>query len=208
MRQMGSNLGTPKIWGPSPVWPQGHGLLYARPLIDVSRQALRDWLCAQAIDYIDDPANDNLASLRAKARHLLAQSSQSKAQIETPILPDLANPPLEADQLDTVFKDGLIYRHNGIIGLKVSALSQMTQTQALGLLMRLVVCCGGSDRLPRGSAISGLWLRLETTQNDRWIATIGQTRIRKEGDHLWFMRHEAERQRKAALDFKSSYCLA
>ncbi|OYW79895.1 MAG: tRNA lysidine(34) synthetase TilS, partial [Asticcacaulis sp. 32-58-5] len=59
MRDMGSNVSAPDIWSPSPVWPQGRGVFIFRPLLNVPRQVLRDWLTAIGVSWVDDPANDN-----------------------------------------------------------------------------------------------------------------------------------------------------
>jgi tRNA(Ile)-lysidine synthase len=49
-----------------------HGALWLRPLLDMSRAALRDELRARGAEWIDDPSNDNPAFDRVKARQALA----------------------------------------------------------------------------------------------------------------------------------------
>jgi len=52
-------------------WLQA-GVTLHRPLLDVGRAELRDWLTAQGIAWIDDPTNDNPRFTRIRARRALA----------------------------------------------------------------------------------------------------------------------------------------
>lgn len=47
------------------------GVAFARPLLDIPRQALRDYLAGQGIGWIDDPSNENEAFTRVRARRAL-----------------------------------------------------------------------------------------------------------------------------------------
>lgn len=49
------------------------GMAWARPLLDVTRARLRDWLTGRGIGWIDDPSNDNTRFERVKARRALAE---------------------------------------------------------------------------------------------------------------------------------------
>jgi tRNA(Ile)-lysidine synthase len=68
MRARGTPLGRLRAWSPSPVWPQGRGLMLLRPLLDVRRRALRDWLSAHGLPWIEDPANVDPRFQRSRAR--------------------------------------------------------------------------------------------------------------------------------------------
>ena len=68
MRSQGAPLGRLRDWSPSPVWPEGRGVMLLRPLLDVSRTDLRHWLTQQGTDWIDDPANADPRFLRTHAR--------------------------------------------------------------------------------------------------------------------------------------------
>lgn len=50
---------------------QDRGQRWCRPLLAVRRQALRDWLTARRIDWIDDPSNENERFDRVKMRKAL-----------------------------------------------------------------------------------------------------------------------------------------
>jgi tRNA(Ile)-lysidine synthase len=74
MRAEGSTLGRLRPWAPSPAWPEGRGVFLLRPLLDVRRATLRRWLAAQRLGWIEDPANADPRSGRARAR-LAAQGA-------------------------------------------------------------------------------------------------------------------------------------
>ncbi|HZW16533.1 MAG TPA: tRNA lysidine(34) synthetase TilS, partial [Brevundimonas sp.] len=68
MRAEGSTLGRLRDWSPSPVWPEGRGLMLLRPMLDVRRRELRDWLTGRGTDWIDDPSNSDPKYARSRAR--------------------------------------------------------------------------------------------------------------------------------------------
>ncbi len=57
---------------PSPVWPEGRGLMIARPFLDVSRAALRAALIARGADWIEDASNADRAYERVRVRAALS----------------------------------------------------------------------------------------------------------------------------------------
>ncbi len=57
---------------PAPVWPQGRGIMLARPLLHVRRADLRGVLRARGADWVEDPANANPRFERVRVRARLA----------------------------------------------------------------------------------------------------------------------------------------
>lgn len=57
---------------PHPVWPQGRGLLIERPVLGVTRRALRAELSAAGMSWVEDPANSDRRFARARMRARLA----------------------------------------------------------------------------------------------------------------------------------------
>ena len=70
MREDGSTVADAREWSPSPAWPEGRDLFILRPLLGVSRAALRAHLREAGETWIDDPANDDVRFARARARLL------------------------------------------------------------------------------------------------------------------------------------------
>jgi tRNA(Ile)-lysidine synthase len=59
-------------FAPAPVWPEGRGIMLARPLLGVRRDALRSTLQERGVGWINDPANENPAYERVRVRARLA----------------------------------------------------------------------------------------------------------------------------------------
>jgi tRNA(Ile)-lysidine synthase len=57
---------------PAPLWPEGRGIVLARPLLNVRRVALRRYLREQGGAWIEDPANANPIFERVRMRQRLA----------------------------------------------------------------------------------------------------------------------------------------
>ncbi len=95
--------GLPGLSGMAPVFER-HGMHFARPWLEVSGIALREWLQAQAIAYAQDPTNADVHYTRNRIRHqvlpawrqafeaadeMLARSARHAAQAQS-LLQELA----------------------------------------------------------------------------------------------------------------------
>lgn len=63
------------------LWPALADVTLVRPLLNVSRNALRDYNRRQGLDWIEDPSNENQDFTRVRARQKLSDSSDLKAQL-------------------------------------------------------------------------------------------------------------------------------
>ncbi|RZJ96075.1 MAG: tRNA lysidine(34) synthetase TilS [Brevundimonas sp.] len=168
MRARGSTLGRVAEWAPSPVWPEGRSLALLRPLLGVSRAALRDHLTARGLPWIDDPANDDPRFARARARQSL---------VGTAAPPPKTTPPVPAEM--TVDAFGVI-RAPRRLDLRDLALA--------------VVCAAGGERPPRGPALAALSGRLAAPGDV--VAVLGGARIEATGDALTLYREAGEFARR------------
>jgi tRNA(Ile)-lysidine synthase len=87
MRAGGSTLGLLRDWSPSPVWPEGRGLMLFRPMLGAGRREVRDWLAGQGANWIDDPGNEDPRFARSRARQALISVPLGEAVPEQPNLP-------------------------------------------------------------------------------------------------------------------------
>lgn len=171
MRAQGSNVGAPKIWAPSPVWPEGHDIFLYRPFLDVRRETLRAYLRGMGVTWIDDPANDSPHSLRARTRKALHQQSvdlsarEDEATITAGGLRDLLYQPQDLAPL-------------GMIAFRAEAFDALPREMALKLLAAAEVCAGGGDRLPRRNKIAAL---LENLSSAGPLNLAGARIVRRDG---------------------------
>lgn len=175
MRARGSTLGALRDWSPSPVWPEGRGLMMMRPLLDEARAALRDHLTAQAIDWMEDPANADPRFARSRARAALEGGfGAAKA---------LTLPPLRGGSLPRPLGDGVFELDRGV------------SARALAAAM---VCAGGGGRPPRGERIEAIQARLAAGED--FDAALAGARIAARGERIVVHRNPGEHRRSPLPD--------
>lgn len=174
LRAQGGTLGRLRDWSPSPVWPEGRGLMLLRPLIDVARADLRAWLASRGVAWLDDPANADSVHPRARARAAIAAG----ATVAPEALPPEPVPLVGVEALPT-----------GALGLPRALDSRA--------LAAAVVCVGGGEGTPRGDRLAGLAVRLAEPGGDL-VATLGGARIVARGERLLLVREAGEWARRGA----------
>lgn len=169
MRAEGSTLGRLREWSPSPVWPEGRGLALLRPLLTARRAALRDWLAARGVGWIEDPANEDLRFARPRARRALAAGvPTSPPTVEGPV--------------------------TGVLGVEDDIIRLTRQASARALSAALV-CAGGGDRPPRGDRLRAVADRLRAGED--FTATLCGARLKADGDAVVVSREPGEFRRAA-----------
>lgn len=172
MQAEGSSLGRLRVWGPSPAWPEGRGLMLLRPLLGARRAALRDWLAASGVAWIEDPANEDPRFARARARRALAGGA-------------VAATPAGAEA----------GRTSGVraVADDVIELDRSTTPRALAAAL---VCAGGGDRPPRGDRLAALRSRLGTGED--FVAVLAGARVEAAGNRVLVGREPGELRRACA----------
>ena len=170
MRAEGSTVSDPRDWSPSPVWPEGRGIFLLRPLLDQRRAELRAWLRARGETWLDDPANDDPRSARARAR----RSTPTLAMPAPPIAPP---PVFEGDPL-------------GVIALPRDA--------PAAHLAAACLCVAGTERPPRGERLQRLMARLRS--GEVFTATLAGARIEAAADAVRVFRDAGETARGGLAD--------
>jgi tRNA(Ile)-lysidine synthase len=155
MRAEGSTVSDPREWAPSPVWPEGRGVFLLRPLLGLTRDAIRQALAAEGETWLDDPANGDLRYARARAR---ASDPDAVAPAEiTPPSP----PVFEIDPAGAI---------------------RLPRDAAAAPLAAALLCAAGTDRPPRGQRLASLVERLRS--NETFAATLAGARVEAAADVL------------------------
>jgi tRNA(Ile)-lysidine synthase len=185
MRGAGVPVGTLREWSPSPVWPAGRGLFLCRPLLALRRADLRQWLRAEGLAWIDDPANADLRHPRARARLAIAEGAEAVVPPE----PDLRG-------LASLWRvsawGGVVIDREGLI--------QAPPDQAVRLVQMAAACVSGAKGLARPGRALGLMARL--TSGERFVASLCGARIEAGAQDLLLEREagEADRGGLAPID--------
>ncbi len=185
MRESGGFVPSPRVWSPSPVWPQGRDIFLCRPLLGASRAGLRAALQALGETWIEDPANTDPASARARARLALAAA------------PAVAAAPLPAPDAPAAL-DWASEGPAGDLTLPLAALLPgpgEDSAQAARRLGAALLCAAGADRPPRGPPLLRLLARLQA--GEAVAATLAGARVESDGDRIRLVRDAGDSRRGA-----------
>ena len=181
MRLAGSSVSSPRVWSPSPAWPEGRGVFLLRPLLGVRRAALRSALTALGERWIDDPANVDPCSARARARTLLCDRALA-APAERPCPCGLALGAEEGPAGDLTFPLGRL----------------VGSSDAEALLSAALLCAAGTARPPRRDRLLRLLARIGG--GERFAATLAGARVESDGGRVHIVRDAGDSRRSPAGD--------
>jgi len=194
MRAEGSTVSDPREWAPSPAWPEGRGVFVLRPLLAVGRGQIRDWLAARGEAWLDDPANADPRSARARARTRLSSpvkrsatgevaakptEGASRAHPQAPNAPSVT-PPIGAAPPPPL--------HGGGEGYLV-----LPRTAPAAHVAAACLCAAGTSQPPRGERLQRLVQRIRA--GETFTATLAGARIEAAGDVVSFFREPGEVRR-------------
>ncbi|MDP1618298.1 tRNA lysidine(34) synthetase TilS [Phenylobacterium sp.] len=185
MRSQGASAPEPRTWAPSPAWPVGRGLFVLRPLLGERRAALRAYLSHQPHAWIEDPANENLAYARTRARVALAEGG----------VRDLP-PPRQADIRALV---AAAHIHPlGAVSWPRDVLAAQPDAIAVRALSIACLCAAGSVRPPRTTALARLLARMRTAEV--FTATLAGARIEAGAQSVMIVREAGEAARGGLIE--------
>ncbi|HWE99499.1 MAG TPA: tRNA lysidine(34) synthetase TilS [Caulobacteraceae bacterium] len=180
MRAAGATTSSPRVWSPSPVWPDGRGVFLLRPLLGASRSTLRLLLAAEAESWIDDPANDDLASLRARVRHERGIEPPPGPPSCTPVAPAALTPSLAFGPAGEVTLDRDVW----------SSAPAGLGARWLGIA---IACASGREAAPRGRQVARLADRLR--QTPELAATLGGASVLARRGEILLARESSDGRR-------------
>jgi len=212
MRARGSTLGRVREWSPSPVWPQGRGLMLLRPMLEERREALRDYLRARGQGWIEDPANADERFGRSRARAALgARAGDDPARFSvipgpvpgTQTLDDegscgdgSTSRAVSLDPRDKPEGDG----NDRIPRCEPSPVAwagvlEVSRDVSASTLAAGLLCAGGGVVPPRGERLAALRARLAGGEN--FTAGLAGARVEAAGASVLLMREPGEMRRRA-----------
>jgi tRNA(Ile)-lysidine synthase len=182
-REAAPTLGHLREWAPSPVWPEGRDVFILRPLLGVRRAALRAWLTAHGLGWLDDPANDDPRFARARARMTLAEWE-----------PEASPPPGPWDSIGLArLAERVEHQADGRLTIDRSALIGLDPPQARRFLAIAAICASGQASPPRSDGLERLLRRVAA--DAPFVATLAGARIEGKAGALTFAREAGEMTR-------------
>lgn len=165
-----------------PVWPEGRGILLARPLLQTRRADLQAYLHGQGQSWIDDPSNEDQRYGRPRMRAKLSALSSTKpdlilrlAAIGDTLAAEQAA--IEAEALD-LLEAHLKFDPFGAGLLDPAPLRAAPRDVRAAALSFAILTVSGEDHAPPLAALPGLWARLEAKA---CAVTLGGARIGRLG---------------------------
>jgi tRNA(Ile)-lysidine synthase len=184
MRESGSTTPSPREWSPSPAWPAGRDLFLLRPLLGQRRRDLRSWLAAQNQRWIDDPANEDPAYARSRARGALAKADGPGEHID----------PVDAPDPGTVCLATAIQTDAwGGLHIDRARLQAAPSQAARPVVGAACLSASGQSRPPRSDRLARLVDRLQSSEAVE--ATLAGARITADGARVSFLREPGELKR-------------
>jgi tRNA(Ile)-lysidine synthase len=173
MRAEGSTVPDPRLWTPSPAWPEGRDVFLLRPMLSVRRVDLRSWLTERGERWIEDPANEDLNFARARARLALTGAA--------------ADPAVQSEATDQ--------RPSTAVWTAWGA-ARVPRTVCARELAAACLCASGTSRPPRSHRINALIDRLANRGD--FSATLAGARVQSMGDQVIICREAGEYRRGAS----------
>ena len=215
MRARGSTLGRVREWSPSPVWPQGRGLMLLRPLLDERREGLRAFLTARGQGWIEDPANADArfgrsrarAALRAEALPLegggLGGAGTAAFDVQAEETQGVS-PPAQPLQTLLLHPHPRPFPHRGgrelesptaRFDLTWAGILEVSRDVSGSALAAALLCAGGGSTPPRGERLAGVKARLAGRED--FTAGLAGARVEAAGASVLLMREPGEMRRRA-----------
>jgi tRNA(Ile)-lysidine synthase len=177
MRRMGASAPSPRLWSPSPAWPQGRGVFLLRPLLTHRRADLRALLEGLGETWIEDPANDDPRYFRTLARRRLGDCPT------IPPPPSVLSPPSGWEAVE----EG----RGGELALPRDTLN-VCPTDRRRLIGVLALCAAGTIRPPAATSLDRIATRIS---GGGFSASLAGARVEANGERVMFCREAGERAR-------------
>ncbi len=161
---------------------EAEGMIWLRPMLEVGRAELRDWLCARGIAWVDDPSNENPDFVRVRMRKALADLGIPLASFAQ----TLGNLQMAQDALQQA-ADQIAARaeaRNGSLALPLDDLRAAPEEIRRRLLVAALRWISGADYAPRREKIAHALAEIAAGRK----CTLEGALIEPRGGQLWLMR--------------------
>lgn len=166
------------------------GVRWHRPMLTVGRAALRDWLSARSISWVEDPMNEDTDHARVRARKALPALRPAGVTVETICrsVAHLAEANRALDRVLTAWCQENATDAAGEVSVDFAAFTALDPELQRRLIVRALVWVAGRDYAPRAGKVAALLARLRAEQDRVARATIHGCRVSGSRGRLRFGR--------------------
>lgn len=199
LMRLARGSGVEGLSGMAPVINWG-GIQFRRPLLQLKRQQLRDWLVGHERRWIEDPTNDDLAYDRVKARAALTALAPMGITIDG--LSDTADRLLrQRDVLEAATKDlelSVVSTSSDGLVLDRTGMRSALPDTAMRVLANAVLRVGGGFYKPRFRSLKPLYERI--LSSEKTTITLGHCLLVLNSDSITVRPENRESTRNASKD--------
>lgn len=162
------------------------GVVLIRPLLGVTRAALREFLTGAGLDWRDDPSNEDIRYDRIKARKALEtlQPLGLDARVLAEVAANMASAREALDWFTFLAARDLAVIDAGDIILDLRGFRTLPDEIARRLLLHAVCWIGGGEYSPRRAAVASVMAALRQGRS----AQLNGCLIVNRGRHVWIIR--------------------
>lgn len=171
--------GTAGLGGMAAAADAPFGVSILRPMLGLTRTALRNWLRSRDLPWIDDPTNDNAAFERIRVRQALDGDGATGARIEAVAAQAGAARAALDDAADALLSGAVMLYAAGWARADLHAFAAAPRSVADHALARFLKALGGRAHPPHRDSLARLWRALGG--NEFTGATLAGCRIVLEG---------------------------
>ncbi|MBU6373015.1 MAG: tRNA lysidine(34) synthetase TilS [Alphaproteobacteria bacterium] len=141
---------------PLPLWPEGRGLRVLRPLLAIRRAALRAWLRAAGLSWLDDPANLDARFARVRVRADLAALDAAAFEAVCAAAAAAAESAAALDTAAAAALAGLEVGLQGEIAVPAAGVERLDEAARRRAFAALVAAGAGRADPPSGAGLARL----------------------------------------------------
>ncbi|MBP3514656.1 MAG: tRNA lysidine(34) synthetase TilS [Alphaproteobacteria bacterium] len=167
-------------------------LTVLRPLLDIAPEALRDYLNAANIRWVEDESNQCDDYLRVRVRKLLPQLAEVLGLSEERIVDTMAtlrrSKAYLDEQTERIVKNQVQYFSDDVVAVSAGELLKLHQEMRFRLMARLLKQISGRVYPPRADDLENLCCRMEDAAFKS--ATLGGCEVCFRNGRFWIFREE------------------
>ncbi|MEJ2098880.1 MAG: tRNA lysidine(34) synthetase TilS [Desulfobacterales bacterium] len=178
-----------------------------RPLINVQRSQIMNYIAAKELDYIEDSSNRDLQFLRNKIRHRLIPELKAEYNPKVTVSLNRLAAILDAEHqmienlIQPIFEKAVIFEKQGSLGLSIAELNQQPLAVKRRLIRKAILRIKGNLRRIAFVHIEAVVRLAEEGSRARILDLADRIRIRRDNGILYVSREERSLRHRASAPY-------
>jgi tRNA(Ile)-lysidine synthase len=180
-----------------------------RPLINLQRSQIMNYIAAKELDYIEDSSNRDLQFLRNKIRHRLIPELKAGYNPQLTVSLNRLAAILDAEHqmlenlIQPIFEKAMIFERQASLGLSIAELNQQPLAVKRRLIRKAILRVKGNLRRIAFVHIEAVLKLAEEGSRARILDLADRIRIRRDNDILFVSKEELSPRHRASAPYLS-----